>query len=72
MLPGALIVSMKYFSNARPLIYLKNDGSPCSIAGLRVELLELNHSIVGKDGTVSTELLQSWTSVQVRTVCVIP
>ena len=72
MLPGALIVSMKYFSNARPLIYLKNDGSICLAAYLRVELLELNHNIVGKDGTVSTELLRSWTSVRMRVLCVIP
>ena len=72
MLPGALIVSMKYFSNARPLIYLKNDGSICLAVYLRVELLELNHNIVGKDGTVSTELLRSWTSVRLHVVCVIP
>ena len=72
MLPGALIVSMKYFSNARPLIYLKNDGSLRLAVELRVELLELNHNIVGKDGTVSTELLRSWTSVRLHVVCVIP
>lgn len=72
MLPGALIVSMKYFSNARPLIYLKNDGSLRLTVELYVELLELNHNIVGKDGTVSTELLRSWTSVRLHVVCVIP
>lgn len=72
MLPGALIVSMKYFSNARPLIYLKNDGSLRLAVELYVELLELNHNIVGKDGTVSTELLRSWTSVRLHVVCVIP
>ena len=68
MLPGALIVSMKYFSNARPLIYLKNDGSLRLAVELYVELLELNHNIVGKDGTVSTELLRSWTSVRMHVV----
>lgn len=72
MLPGALIVSMKYFSNARPLIYLKNDGSLRLAVELYVELLELNHNIVGKDGTVTTELLRSWTSVRLHVVCVIP
>ena len=63
---------MKYFSNARPLIYLKNDGSLRLAVELYVELLELNHNIVGKDGTVTTELLRSWTSVRLHVVCVIP
>ena len=49
-LPGNMLLSMKYFNRAKPVVILKREG----------KLFSFNHTIVRNDGIVHTQYLREW------------
>ena len=66
-LPGNLLLSMRYFNRAKPVVILKREGSKLYLLYIDyVELLSFNHSIVRDNGIVHTQFLKEWEKVYDR------
>lgn len=64
IIPGSLLVSLKYFLDKKPLLMLvKTNESGTNMLILNADLRKLNHSVVGEDGMVNTDLFKNWIPV---------
>mgnify|MGYP003262729523 CR=1 FL=1 len=64
LLPGSLLLSLKYFLEKRPLLMLiRNNESWIYSYFSTTDLMKLNHSIVDKDGMVVTDYMRNWNEV---------
>ena len=64
IIPGSLLVSLQYFLDKKPLLMLvKKNESGVSMLILIADLQKLNHSVIGEDGMVGTDLFKNWIPV---------
>ena len=64
IIPGSLLLSLKFPQDKKPLLKLiKNNESRFAYNDTSSDLQKMNHSVVGEDGMINTDLFKNWNDV---------